>query len=663
MRKLNRHGKWDRQLTTGLCLWAAATVTLLASCRQRSISTKPNGPVTSTSTRGWEDLLAQAPHLGRIDDGFVGSDACQSCHKDQFATWHRSYHRTMTQLATPDNIVAPFDNVTLTSRQRVYHLQRRRDEFWVEMVDPEWDQFQLQKHGVWVDLDSLPDPPRVQRQVVMATGSHHMQLYWVGSGSGQRKQSIVPFVYLLDDQRWVPREDVFMRPPNAPRLVQNWSESCIKCHSTGGQPRFDTQTLLLDTRVAELGIACEMCHGPGRKHTNYYAEIDRQGPRAADRAKTRYEIVQPRDLSSVKSAQVCGQCHSIFVFTTRSKLNEWFKHGFKYRAGNDLFKTRSIVRHPAYTSGSPTSKLPPPIRSPDRKQPYWREMFWPDGMVRVSGSEYNGLLETPCYQHGAMTCLSCHSMHDSDPNDQLAAQMETDYACIQCHSTMTNNLEAHTHHPRDSAGSRCYNCHMPHTTYGLLKAIRSHQLSNPSIAESLDRIGRPNACNLCHLDKTLAWTQQQLQTWYGVKPVPLSDEQQKNSAAVRWLLKGDAGQRALVAWHMGWESAKEASGSDWLVPFLTQLMSHESYSVVRYIAARSLKRLPGFSDVTYDFIGPLEERIAAVSEVERRWHRIKPKTLDRFGAEILITEDGTVDSETIDQLRSQRDDRDLFLNE
>ena len=92
-------------------------------------------------------------------------------------------------------------------------------------------------------------------------------------------------------------------------------------------------------------------------------------------------------------------------------------------------------------------------------------------------------------------------------------------------------------------------------------------------------------------------------------------------------------------------------------------MSHESYSVVRYIAARSLKRLPGFSDVTYDFIGPLEERIAAVSEVERRWHRIKPKTLDRFGAEILITEDGTVDSETIDQLRSQRDDRDLFLNE
>src|SRR5512132_1294121 len=31
--------------------------------------------------------------------GFVRSDACRSCHPDQYNSWHRSFHRTMTQEA------------------------------------------------------------------------------------------------------------------------------------------------------------------------------------------------------------------------------------------------------------------------------------------------------------------------------------------------------------------------------------------------------------------------------------------------------------------------------------------------------------------------------------------------------------------------------------
>ena len=37
--------------------------------------------------------------------------------------------------------------------------------------------------------------------------------------------------------------------------------------------------------------------------------------------------------------------------------------------------------------------------------------------------------------------------------------------------------------------------------------------------------GRPNACNLCHLDKTLGWTAQYLEQWYGVtRPALDTDE-------------------------------------------------------------------------------------------------------------------------------------------
>src|SRR5688500_8972952 len=34
--------------------------------------------------------------------GYVGSNRCQACHPREYASWHESYHRTMTQVATPD---------------------------------------------------------------------------------------------------------------------------------------------------------------------------------------------------------------------------------------------------------------------------------------------------------------------------------------------------------------------------------------------------------------------------------------------------------------------------------------------------------------------------------------------------------------------------------
>ena len=37
-----------------------------------------------------------------------------------------------------------------------------------------------------------------------------------------------------------------------------------------------------------------------------------------------------------------------------------------------------------------------------------KDRFWSDGMVRVTGREYNGLLDTACIQKGKMSCLSCH---------------------------------------------------------------------------------------------------------------------------------------------------------------------------------------------------------------------------------------------------------------
>jgi hypothetical protein len=179
--------------------------------------------------------------------------------------------------------------------------------------------------------------------------------------------------------------------------------------------------------------------------------------------------------------------------------------------------------------------------------------FWPDGMVRVTGREYNGLIESPCYQRGEPSCLSCHEMHPDDRssssleewrNDQLKAELPGDRACLKCHADFADRIAEHTHHAVDSSGSNCLNCHMPHTTYGLLKTIRSHQIDSPSVGAALS-IGRPTACNHCHLDRSLGWTAEHLKSWYSHDIPELTETQLNRSAAVHDLLTGDAAQRVV----------------------------------------------------------------------------------------------------------------------
>ena len=109
-----------------------------------------------------------------------------------------------------------------------------------------------------------------------------------------------------------------------------------------------------------------------------------------------------------------------------------------------------------------------------------------------------------------------------------------------------------------------------------------------------------------------------MKEWYQKPVPPLSSEQEKISAAVLWLLRGDAGQRALVAWHAGWEPARKTSGQQWIAPILAPLLD-DPYAAVRYIAARSLRKLPGFQEFSYDYIGPRSTRGAAREQAMAVW--------------------------------------------
>ena len=583
------------------------------------------------------------------ENGYVSSNACRECHPHEHATWHASYHRTMTQIATPETVIGRFGGPPVLAKGKTFHLKREGDRFSVEM-----DVAQIRgQSGTAL---------RVEKPIVMLTGSHHMQLCWYASGHG-REVRLVPLVYLFADEKWVPRESVFLGPPG--KSIENlpWNDSCIECHATHGKSRIDKPVnyarggeYTMKTTVVEFGISCESCHGPGASHVKYH----RDGRRSNS---GRDPIVHPRKISHKRSAQICGSCHAATMVRTDEDLLHLNQHGSKYRPGDDLEKSSIILGPNVDRSLSRVANLL-------RRDPHVIEdRFWSDGMLRVSGREYHGIAASPCFKRGKLSCFSCHAMHqpksDSRPrkkwaDDQLHEGMRGNQACTQCHQEYRDKskLAAHTHHNAGSTGSNCYNCHMPHTSYGLLKSIRSHQISSPDVTVT-KKTGRPNACNLCHLDKTLAWTGRHLFDWYSIKQPALTADDKSIAASLLWLLKGDAGQRALVACAMQWSPARKIAGTDWMAPFLAELLD-DPYDAVRYVAGRSLKSLNGFGSLDYDFVSLKPQRRAARRKAVALWTRRRKL---KFGSGLLIDSNGDLERATIDRLLRERDDRRVNLRE
>lgn len=594
---------------------AAALASLVARVGER-------GP----ARRSRAELTRRTPALGRAE--YVASDACAPCHPAAHASWAATYHRTMTQAASPTSIVADWAGAPAGARVR---LERRGDEFWAELPDPEARLAALETSG------PAAPAPRVWRRVVMTTGSHHMQVYWVAS-SGDRRLHALPLAWLIAEARWVPVESTLLRPAQG-EVIYTWNRACVPCHAVAGQPRIGEEAV--DTRVAELGIACEACHGPGAAHAERWrSPLARYLQHLGEEADP--TIVQPARLDHRRSSELCGQCHSVSAFVDEAA---WLARGDEFRPGEELAAKRRVVRHPLRATQPWIDALL------DEDPEYLAGRMWPDGHVRVTGREYTALLETPCHERGELSCLSCHQLHGAPPDDQLAPAGRGDEACAACHPDP--QAPAHARHP--SGAASCYDCHMPRTTYGLLKAVRSHVVDSPDAATALTT-GRPDACSLCHVDRPLAWTAARLAEWTGRSAPVLPEEHRRVAASLVWALRGDAGQRALAADALGRPEALRVAGAGWQAPVLAHLL-RDPYDAVRQIAARSLRTLPGLEEVELDPLAPSAAREGMIERVRAAWRAQAPDPAR------LVDARGEPDDEALARLAAERDDRPVDLKE
>jgi hypothetical protein len=582
----------------------------------------------------------------RRDEGYVGAEACGECHARQHATWHASYHRTMTTAASPSTALAPFTGRTPELGGVAWLLETEGDALFATPVAR--DGRSIGQRG----------------RVALITGSHHYQIYWLAAADGGGLTPL-PLVWHRAEARFVPRTSMFLMPRSSETVQETgrWETTCIKCHTTNGTgaPPPDGKPT-----VAALGIECEACHGPGAAHVAARKASGATEPPAVPGA-ARDEIVFPGELSHARSSEICGQCHAIRPLATPEAREAWRREGFAYRPGDELEATRPLL------VGTRERNSPELRGFLDRNPKTLAELFWKDGEVRVSGREFNGLVESPCFQRGNLACISCHEMHPSrtDPrdlstwaDDQLRRGMDGPGACLGCHAELADaeRLRAHTHHDAGSSGSDCLNCHMPRTTYGLTKAIRSHEISSPEVAVALAS-GRPNACNLCHLDRPLGWTADLLRDWYGHERPALEPDRESVAESVLWALEGDAGLRALAACALEWPPAREVSGTGWMPPLQSTLLL-DGYDAVRWIALRGLRLEPRFRDFDLDFTADLEAQRNAVRErVLADWRaRGLEAAPDRREA-VLVRPDGTLDEPRFLRIFARRDDREVRLAE
>jgi predicted CXXCH cytochrome family protein len=248
--------------------------------------------------------------------------------------------------------------------------------------------------------------------------------------------------------------------------------TCDGCHSVGYNIENKT--------VAEWNVGCERCHGAGSVHAAH---------------PTRENILNPARMNYVHANDTCIQCHSQGQPLKNPIEGKYYDWPVGYSVGETLSDYWKLEPH---LLGTLTFT------------------HFPDGTARKNRMQGNDFVQSLMYTRG-VTCFSCHDPHGTA--NQAMLRKPVDQICLTCHGPNTQNgphavsIEAHTHHKADSPGSQCVACHMPkiEQTMGDVN-VSSHTFHFVTPTQT-EEMKIPNACNVCHKDKSTAWATSAVAGW------------------------------------------------------------------------------------------------------------------------------------------------------
>jgi predicted CXXCH cytochrome family protein len=422
---------------------------------------------------------------------------------------------------------------------------------------------------------SFPDGRVQSHRIDRTVGSRRIEQY-LTQQEGQYLR--LPLAYDLTNRRWMSLNGSFFYPDgnNYFQHQSQWDANCVFCHNVKAQPNFDSRSRQFETEVAELGIACGACHGAAAEHAERAASPLTRTLWRLEEDDSK-QIIHPLKLSPDRSMMVCGHCHGQRVPEPISRIQEILGKGDPYNSGDDLSKYyRPVTRETKVGSYS------------------FANRFWPNGSPRLTAYEYQGILRSRCFTEGdpanRINCLTCHTMHGGDPKGQITEENRSNKPCIACHQQYASPdaLTAHTKHKLDSSGSRCYACHMPRVVYGIMSVHTTHEITSPA-PQMTPSDSVPNACNQCHLDKSVNWAILESKRLWPEKYLAVetsADNQFDLPEGPRSLFAGDALTRALAAEAMGGGGPAKPD-TQWAAPYLAEAFN-DNYPIVRFFAANGL---------------------------------------------------------------------------
>jgi predicted CXXCH cytochrome family protein len=274
---------------------------------------------------------------------------------------------------------------------------------------------------------------------------------------------------------WVP----FYPADNAKRPT---GPLCDGCHSVNYDIAAKT--------VSEWNVGCERCHGPGSAHI----------------AKpVRETVVNPARLDYVQANDTCIQCHSQGQPLKNPINGKYYDWPVGFQMGDNLSDFWKLEDHKL---GETTFT------------------HFADGTAHKNRMQGNDFVTSLMYTRG-VTCFSCHDPHGSK-NDAMLRQPASS-VCLSCHGPNSQNgphaatIEQHTHHAAGSTGSQCVACHMPKIEQTIADVNVSSHTFRFVYPERTDSLKIPNACNVCHTDKSTAWATDVLMHWKDRSPWRTAD--------------------------------------------------------------------------------------------------------------------------------------------
>lgn len=388
----------------------------------------------------WRPGISQAPHRAHpaatalpappSRDLYAGDTACQSCHEKESATYQATAHHLTSRPASPDAIAGSFadgSNVLKTSNPDLtFRMTADAEGFHQTAVD-------AVPSGKNIELTEPID-------LVVGTGRKAQTfLYWKANDLFE-----LPVSYWIKTGTWI----------NSPgytdgtiRFDRPIYPRCLECHGSAFHSlappanRFERSSLV-------LGIECERCHGPGRAHVSYYqahpaAAVAQGAPHPPAQAMLRLSSL-PRS----RQMDGCALCHA--------GLGKPLAPALSFQPGE------ALERFLQFPPGDPSAN------------------------VDVHGNQVELLERSRCFQKSAMTCTTCHNVHQvqRDP----AAFSAT---CLQCHQVKQCGR---FHTMGEAIATRCVNCHMPERKSSMLFSdtnnttlqlpVRDHRIAiYPDVAE------------------------------------------------------------------------------------------------------------------------------------------------------------------------------------